>query len=190
MLGHGSVLTVTSYATRTLPVQRGKWILENVLGIPPPPPPDDVPALPENNSEVKVETMRDRMAQHRANPACAACHQVMDPIGLVMEEFDAIGRIRTVNSDEPEIDASGNLPGSDPLYGVKGLRDALVQNPEAFVGTMSEKLMTYALGRGLDYYDAPAIRKIVKEAAKEDYSFSSIVVSLVNSTPFQMRSTL
>ena len=190
LLGHGSVLTVTSYATRTSPVQRGKWVLENVLGIPPPPPPDDVPALPENNSEVKVETMRDRMAQHRANPACAACHQVMDPIGLVMEEFDAIGRIRTVNSDEPEIDASGNLPGSDPLYGVKGLRDALVQNPEAFVGTMSEKLMTYALGRGLDYYDAPAIRKIVKEAAEEDYSFSSIVVSLVNSTPFQMRSTL
>ncbi len=190
LLGHGSMLTVTSYATRTSPVQRGKWVLENVLGIPPPPPPDDVPALPENNSEVKVETMRDRMVQHRANPACAACHQVMDPIGLVMEEFDAIGRIRTVTSDEPEIDTLGNLPGSEPLYGVNGLRNALVQNPDAFVGTMSEKLMTYALGRGLEYYDAPAIRSIVQEAAAEDYSFSSIVVALVSSTPFQLRSTL
>lgn len=190
LLGHGSVLTVTSYATRTSPVQRGKWVLENVLGIPPPPPPDDVPALPENDSEVKVETMRERMVQHRANPACAACHQVMDPIGLVMEEFDAIGRIRTVNSDQPPIDTLGNLPGGDALYGVNGLRDALVQNPDAFVGTMSEKLMTYALGRGLEYYDAPAIRSIVEEAATQDYSFSSIVVALVNSTPFQMRRTL
>ena len=190
LLGHGSVLTVTSYATRTSPVQRGKWVLENVLGIPPPPPPDDVPALAENNSEVKVETMRDRMAQHRANPACAACHQVMDPIGLVMEEFDAIGRIRTVTTDQPAIDTLGNLPGSDPLTGVNGLRDALVQNPEAFVGTMSEKLMTYALGRGLEYYDAPAIRSIIKEAEAQNYSFSSIVVALVNSTPFQMRRTL
>ena len=190
LLGHGSVLTVTSYATRTSPVQRGKWVLENVLGIPPPPPPDDVPALPENDSEVKVETMRERMAQHRANPACASCHQVMDPIGLVMEEFDAIGRIRTVNSDQPAIDTLGNLPGGNPLYGVNGLRDALVQNPDAFVGTMSEKLMTYSLGRGLEYYDAPAIRSIVEEAAAQDYSFSSIVVALVNSTPFQMRRTL
>jgi len=134
--------------------------------------------------------MRERMAQHRANPACAACHQVMDPIGLVMEEFDAIGRIRTVNSDQPAIDTLGNLPGGDALYGVNGLRDALVQNPDAFVGTMSEKRMTYALGRGLEYYDAPAIRSIVEEAAADDYSFSSIVVALVNSTPFQMRRTL
>ena len=190
LLGHGSVLTVTSYATRTSPVQRGKWVLENVLGIPPPPPPDDIPALPENNSEVKVETMRDRMSQHRANPACAACHQVMDPIGLVMEEFDAIGRIRTVNSDEPPIDTLGNLPGSGPLRGINELREALTQNPEAFVGTMSEKLLTYALGRGLEYYDAPAIRSIVKQAETQDYRFSSIVLALVNSTPFQMRRTL
>ena len=190
LLGHGSVLTVTSYATRTSPVQRGKWVLENVLGIPPPPPPDDVPALAENESEVKVETMRDRMAQHRANPVCAACHEVMDPIGLVMEDFDAIGRIRNVNSDQPEIDTRGNLPGSEPLDGVIGLRNMLVKNPDAFVGTMSEKLLTYALGRGLEYYDAPAIRSIVEDAANDDYSFSSIVVALVNSTPFQMRRTL
>ena len=190
LLGHGSVLTVTSYATRTSPVQRGKWVLENVLGIPPPPPPDDVPALAENESEVKIETMRDRMAQHRANPVCAACHEVMDPIGLVMEDFDAIGRIRNVNSDHPHIDTRGNLPGSEPLDGVIGLRNTLVKNPEAFVGTMSEKLLTYALGRGLEYYDAPAIRSILEDAAAEDYSFSSIVVALVNSTPFQMRRTL
>ena len=190
LLGHGSVLTVTSYATRTSPVQRGKWILENILGIPPPPPPDNIPALPENQSEVKVTTMRDRMVQHRANPACASCHQVMDPIGLVMENFDAIGRIRNVNSDHPTIDTSGNLPGSEPLDGVVGLRNILLQNPEAFVGTMSEKLLTYALGRGLEYYDAPSIRSVVKEAAEKNYSFSSIVLSLVNSTPFQMRRTL
>ena len=190
LLGHGSVLTVTSYATRTSPVQRGKWVLENVLGIPPPPPPDDIPALAENQSEVKIETMRDRMAQHRANPVCASCHEVMDPIGLVMEDFDAIGRIRNVNSDHPPIDTSGNLPGSESLDGVIGLRNMLVKNPEAFVGTMSEKLLTYALGRGLEYYDAPAIRSITKEAAANDYSFSSIILALVKSTPFQMRRTL
>ncbi|MDA1370786.1 MAG: DUF1592 domain-containing protein [Proteobacteria bacterium] len=189
LLGHGSVLTVTSYATRTSPVQRGKWVLENVLGIPPPPPPDNVPALAEDHSEVKIETMRDRMAQHRANPACAACHQVMDPIGLVMEDFDAIGRWREPNTDHPSIDTTGNLPGGDPLAGVNGLRSALLDNPAAFVGTMSEKLLTYALGRGLEYYDGPAIRKILNQATEQDYRFSSLVLGIVNSTPFQMRRT-
>jgi hypothetical protein len=111
LLGHGSILTVTSYATRTSPVMRGKWVLDNILGIPPPPPPDDIPALPENQSEVVVLTMRERMAQHRAIPACAQCHEVMDPIGLVFEHFDAIGRVRVVNSDQPAIDTKGNLPG-------------------------------------------------------------------------------
>lgn len=190
LLGHGSILTVTSYATRTSPVMRGKWVLDNILGIPPPPPPDDVPALPENQSEVVVRTMRERMAQHRANPACAQCHEVMDPIGLVFENFDAIGRVRVVNSDQPAIDTKGNLPGGKPLVGVNGLRTDLLSNPNAFVGTMSEKLMTYALGRGLEYYDAPAIRKVLEHAAKEDYRFSSLVVAIVNSTPFQMRRTL
>ncbi|MEO1932070.1 MAG: DUF1592 domain-containing protein, partial [Pseudohongiella sp.] len=190
LLGHGSILTVTSYATRTSPVMRGKWVLDNVLGIPPPPPPDDVPALPENQSEVIVLTMRERMAQHRANPACAQCHEVMDPIGLVFENFDAIGRVRVINSDQPAIDTKGNLPGGKPIVGVNGLRTDLLSNPDAFVGTMSEKLMTYALGRGLEYYDAPAIRKVLEHAAKEDYRFSSLVVAIVNSTPFQMRRTL
>lgn len=190
ILGHGSVLTVTSYATRTSPVQRGKFVLENVLGIPPPPPPDNVPALAENQSEVKIETMRDRMALHRANPVCAACHQVMDPIGLVFENFDAIGRWRENSSDQPSIDVSGNLPGSAPLQGVDGLRAALLENPDAFVGTMSEKLLTYALGRGLEYYDAPAVRQILQQATEQDYRFSSLILAIVNSTPFQMRRTL
>ena len=190
ILGHGSVLTVTSYATRTSPVQRGKWILDNILGIPPPPPPDDVPALEEDNSEVKVETMRDKMVQHRANPACAVCHQVMDPIGLVMENFDAIGRWRESSSDHKAIDVSGNLPGSAPLIGVNGLRAAPLENPDAFVGTMSEKLLTYALGRGLEYYDAPAVRKILHAAENQDYRFSSLVLAIANSTPFLMRRTL
>jgi len=190
LLGHGSILTVTSYANRTSPVMRGKWVLDNILGIPPPPPPDDVPALPENQSEVKVLTMRERMAKHRANPACAQCHEIMDPIGLVFENFNAIGQVRTVNSDHPTIDTKGNLPGGEPLYGVSGLRKDLLNNPNAFVGTMSEKLMTYALGRGLEYYDAPAIRKVVKQAAAQEFRFSSVVTAIVNSTPFHMRRTL
>ncbi len=190
LLGHGSVLTVTSYATRTSPVQRGKWVLDNILGIPPPPPPDNVPALSENPSEVKIETMRDRMAQHRANPACAQCHQVMDPIGLVFENFDAIGRWRVNNSDHPALDTSGNLPGGAPLEGVQELRQALLANEEAFVGTMSEKLLTYALGRGLEFYDAPAVRKIVRDTAAQDNRFSALVMAIVNSVPFQMRKTL
>lgn len=190
ILGHGSILTVTSYANRTSPVLRGKWVLDNILGIPPPPPPDDVPALPEHQSEVKVLTMRERMAKHRANPACAQCHEIMDPIGLVFENFNAIGQVRTVNTDHPAIDTKGNLPGGKPLYGVSGLRKDLLNNPDAFVGTMSEKLMTYALGRGLEYYDAPAIRKVIKQAAAQDFRFSSLVTAIVNSTPFQMRRTL
>jgi len=165
-------------------------VLENVLGIPPPPPPDNVPALAENDSEVKIETMRDRMAQHRANPVCAACHEVMDPIGLVFENFDAIGRWRENSSDHSAIDVSGNLPGGSPLQGIDGLRAALLENPDAFVGTMSEKLLTYALGRGLEYYDAPAVRKILHEATEQDYRFSSLILAIVNSTPFQMRRTL
>ena len=190
LLGHGSILTVTSYANRTSPVLRGKWVLENILGIPPPPPPDTVPALSESETNVKVLTMRQRMEQHRADPVCAACHQVMDPVGLAMENFDAIGRWRTENADHLRIDVSGQLPGSEPFEGVAGLRAALLQNPDAFVGTMSEKLLTYALGRGLEYYDAPAVRSILRASASNDYRFSSMVMAIVNSTPFQMRRSL
>ena len=190
LLGHGSILTVTSYANRTSPVLRGKWVLENILGIPPPPPPPNVPALSESETEVKVLTMRERMAQHRANPVCATCHTVMDPIGLTMENFDAIGRWRADNADHLTIDVSGNLPGGEPFAGVAGLRAALLQNPDAFVGTMSEKLLTYALGRGLEYYDGPAVREILRSTSNNDSRFSAMILAIVNSTPFQMRTAL
>ena len=189
LLGHGSILTVTSYATRTSPVLRGKWILENLLGMPPPPPPPDVPPLEEPEPGVAARSMRERMEQHRANAVCAACHRLMDPAGLSMENFDAIGRWRDRSDDWTPIDASGSIPGSGSagFTGVGGLRDAVLARPEVFVGTMTEKLMTYALGRGLDHYDGPAVRQIVRSAAGNDNRFSSLVLGIVESTPFQMR---
>jgi hypothetical protein len=187
LLGHGSILTVTSYATRTSPVLRGKWILENILGTPPPPPPPNVPPLEETQSGGPVLSMRERMIQHRANPACASCHRVMDPLGLSMENFDAIGRWRTQDEARRTIDASGGLPDGTAFAGMAGLRRALVERPELFVTTMTEKLLTYALGRGLEHYDAAAVRAIVRNAQKNGYRFSSLVHGIVNSTPFQMR---
>ena len=186
LLGHGSVLTVTSYATRTSPVLRGKWILENLLGTPPPPPPADVPPLEENKSRLHAVSMRDRMEAHRRNPACAVCHRIMDPAGLSMENFDAIGRWRDVQAGAA-IDASGSLPGGETFVGAAGLRGALLDRPDVFVGTMTEKLLTYALGRGLDHADAPDVRGIVRAASEHDYRFSSIVLGVVRSAPFQMR---
>ena len=189
LLGHGSILTATSYATRTSPVLRGKWILENLLGMPPPPPPPNVPPLEEPEPGVAACSMRERMEQHRANAVCAACHRPMDPAGLSMENFDAIGRWRDRGDDWTPIDASGSIPdsGSSGFSGVGGLRDAVLARPEVFVGTMTEKLMTYALGRGLDHYDGPAVRRIVRSAAGNDNRFSSLVLGIVESTPFQMR---
>ncbi len=187
VLGHGSILTVTSYATRTSPVLRGKWILENLLGMPPPPPPPNVSPLEEPEPGVAARSMRERMEQHRANAVCAACHRLMDPAGLSMENFDAIGRWRDRSDDWTPIDASGSIPGSGSFSGVGGLRDAVLARPEVFVGTMTEKLMTYALGRGLDPYDGPAVRQIVRSAAGNDNRFSSLVLGIVESTPFQMR---
>ena len=188
LLGHGSILTVTSYATRTSPVLRGKWILENLLGMPPPPPPPNVPPLEEPEPGVAARSMRQRMEQHRTNAVCAACHRLMDPAGLSMENFDAIGRWRDRSDDWIPIDASGSIPGSGRGFsGVGGLRDAVLARPEVFVGTMTEKLMTYALGRGLDYHDGPAVRQIVRRAAGNDNRFSSLVLGIVESTPFQMR---
>ncbi|HEY6361758.1 MAG TPA: DUF1592 domain-containing protein [Vicinamibacterales bacterium] len=189
LLGQGSVLTVTSYANRTSPVLRGKWILENILGTPPPPPPPDVPPLKDNGVAGKILSMRERMAQHRANPACSGCHQLMDPAGLSMENFDAIGRWRTRTEAGTAVDASGGLPGGATFEGVAGLRSALLGRPEPFVNTITEKLMTYALGRGLEYYDAPAARSIARDARSHDYRFSSLVLGIVNSSPFQMRRT-
>jgi hypothetical protein len=187
LLGHGSILTISSYANRTSPVLRGKWVLENILGAPPPPPPPNVPSLKENNTEGKAPSMRERMAQHRANPACASCHQLMDPIGLSMENFDAIGRWRTRSEAGTPVDASGGLPDGSTFDGVTGLRQALLARPELFVSTITEKLLTYALGRGLEPYDAPAVRAITRGSRADAYRFTSLVLGIVESTPFQMR---
>ena len=186
LLGQGSLLTVTSYNTRTSPVLRGMWLLENILGTPPPPPPPDVPSLKEDQ-DTEALTMRERMEQHRENPACAVCHRVMDPLGFALENFDAIGRWRTTSgaADAP-VDASGELPDGTRFDGPAELREILLSKREQFVETFTEKLLTYALGRGVEYSDRPAIRKIVREAAP-DYRWSSLILSLVQSTPFQMR---
>ena len=186
LLRQGSILTVTSYATRTSPVIRGKWILSNILGIPPPPPPAFVPSLKENAGVGNNVPMRARLAQHRANPACSGCHQLMDPVGFSLENFDAVGRWRTMEDTTP-IDASGGLPDGSKFTGVSGLQKAMVSRPDIFVTTFCDKLLTYALGRGVEYYDAPAIRKVVRDSEAQDYRFSSIVLGIVKSAPFQMR---
>jgi mono/diheme cytochrome c family protein len=186
LLGKGSVLAVTSHATRTSPVVRGKWVLENILGTPPAPPPPNVPALKEPEPGAATRTMREQMVEHRANPACASCHKVMDPIGFALENFDAVGAWRSRDAGRP-IDASGELADGARVDGVVALRQALVARPEVFVGTLTEKLLTYALGRGLDYPDMPAVRAIVSSASRDGFRFSSIVTGIVTSTPFQMR---
>jgi hypothetical protein len=188
LLGHSSILTVTSYANRTSPVLRGKYVLGNLLGAPPPPPPPDVPALKTTNKDSgKVLPMRQAMAQHRANPACASCHAAMDPIGFAMDNFDALGRWRTVDASGVAIDASGVLPDGRKFEGVAGLRDLILSQPERFVGTLTENLLAYALGRSLEHYDRPVVRSIVRHAASRDYRFSDLVLGVVNSMPFQMR---
>ena len=187
LLGKGSILAATSYAHRTSPVLRGKWILENLLGTPPPPPPPDVPDLKEDNDEGEVLSMRDRMVQHRANPVCASCHAMMDPLGLALENFDAIGQWRTRSEAFTPIDASGAMLDGTTFDGVDGLREVLLGRSELFVTTLTEKLLTYALGRGLDAGDAPVVRRIVRAAAAEDYRFQALLTGIVKSLPFQMR---
>jgi hypothetical protein len=187
LLGHGSILTVTSHTTRTSPVLRGKWILDNFLGAPPPPPPPDVPPFNEDQPEGKVLSMRERMEQHRKNPACASCHSRMDPLGLALENFDAVGVWRTHEEGNTPIDASGTLPDGTKFDSPAGLRKALLARPERFVQTMTEKLLTYAVGRSLEYYDAPAVRAIVRQAAGKDYRFSDLMLGVVKSIPFQMK---
>jgi hypothetical protein len=187
LLGQASILTVTSYANRTSPVLRGKWILENILGTPPPSPPANVPPLADNNPTGTFLAMRERMAQHRSSPACSGCHQLMDPIGLSLENFDAIGRLRNRGEGDTPIDAAGALPSGAAFEGVAGLKQALLSRPELFATTVTEKLLTYALGRGLDAHDAPAVRAITREARNDDYRFSQLILGVVKSTPFQMR---
>jgi hypothetical protein len=185
LLRQGSILTVSSYATRTSPVIRGKWVLENILGTPPPPPPADVPALKDNTVSSTL-SVRERLAEHRRNVACAGCHKLMDPVGFALENFDAVGRWRTSEEGKP-IDATGGLPDGSKFEGVTGLEQGLLKRPEMFVGTLAEKLLTFALGRGVEHHDAPAVRKIVRDARANDYRFSSLIVGIVTSTPFQMR---
>ena len=187
LLGHGSVLTLTSHAIRTSPVNRGKWILDNILGTPPPDPPANVPALDDRKTQAKVATLRERMSAHRANPACASCHNIIDPTGFALENFDAVGRWRVVDESFNTIDASGVLPDGTPFEGVTDMIAALVRRPERFVTTVTEKLLTYALGRGVEHYDMPAVRRIVSEAAEDDFRFQTIVVNIVNSYPFRYR---
>jgi hypothetical protein len=187
LLRHGSILTVTSYATRTSPVLRGKWVLENLLGSPPPPPPGNVPALEDNTVAANLP-VRERLARHREDEACASCHNLIDPVGFSLENFDAVGRWRDLEESAP-VDASGALPSGDEFNGVSGLEQALLNRPELFVQTLVEKLMTCALGRGVDHYDAPAVRKIVRDAREEDFRFSALILGIAESTPFQMRST-
>jgi hypothetical protein len=186
LLRQGSILTVTSYATRTSPVIRGKWILSNILGVPPPPPPAAVPALKEDHRIDNALSMRERMAEHRANPACAGCHKLMDPIGFSMENYDAVGRWRTNDEGKP-LDVAGSLPDGSTFEGIAGLQQALLSRPELFATTFTEKLLTYALGRGVEFYDAPAVRGIVADARTKDYRFSSFILGITASTPFQMR---
>ena len=185
LLGHGSVLTVTSYPNRTSPVLRGKWVLENLLGAPPPPPPPDVPSLGEE-SKSKPATVRERLEQHRANPACASCHARMDPLGFALENFDPIGRWRERDGALP-IDASADLPDGSTVDGPVAFRNALLARHEEFAGNFTEKLMTYALGRGVTYHDAPAVRAIVREAGVSEYRWSDVILGIVRSVPFRMR---
>jgi hypothetical protein len=187
LLRQGSVLTVTSYATRTSPVIRGKWILENLLGTPPPPPPANVPSLRENTVAANL-SIRERLAEHRSNASCASCHRLIDPVGFSLEQFDAVGRWR-IAEDGQAIDAAGGLPDGSECSDIDGLEAALLRRPELFVRTLAEKLFTFALGRAPEEYDAPAIRKIVRDARVNNYRFSSLIMGLTTSTPFQMRSS-
>ncbi len=186
LLGQGSILTVTSMPNRTSPVLRGKWILTNLLGNPPTPPPPGVPALKDNEAGAKKVSLRERMEAHRANPACAGCHQVMDPLGFSLENFDAVGQWRSAD-DGSRIDPSGTLFNGTKIDGPVALRNALASRPGIFAGVLTERLMTYALGRGIESSDMPAIRRILADAARNDYRFSSIVLGIVRSTPFEMK---
>ena len=188
LLGHGSILTVTSYPNRTSPVLRGKWLLENIFGTPPPPPPADVPALPDRGEAGERVSVRERLEAHRRNPACAGCHASIDPLGFTLETFDATGAWRAVD-EGAAIDASATLPDGTRIAGLPGLRALLLDRREQFVRTVAEKLLTYALGRGIEHYDMPAVRAIVREAAANEYRWSAIVLGIVRSTPFQMRSS-
>jgi len=188
VLSQGAVLLVTSYPTRTSPVLRGKWILENILGTPPPPPPPNVPPLADS-AATSARSLREQLEKHRADRACASCHARLDPLGFSLEQYDGIGRFRTKEdgADGTQIEASGALPDGTALNGIEGLKKVVLDRRDEFVECLAAKMLTYALGRGLESYDQPAVRAIRRQAASEDYRFSSIILGIVNSVPFQMR---
>jgi hypothetical protein len=186
LLGQGSILLATSYANRTSPVVRGKWLLENFLNYQPPQAPPDVPPFPENGNDQHPRSVRERMEQHRANPVCAGCHAVMDPLGFSLEHFDAIGKFRATE-DGSAINASGVMPDGTAYDGLHGLRSVLEKRSDEFIETVTDKLLTYAVGRGTEYYDQPVIRKIVRDTARDNHRWSSIILGIVKSAPFQMR---
>jgi hypothetical protein len=187
LLGQASLLTVTSYPDRTSPVLRGKWLLENILGTPPPPPPPDVPALKDKGADGRPTAVRDRLEEHRKNPACASCHLQMDPLGFALENFDAIGTWRTTAEGGAPVDASVALADGTKFAGPSGLRQLLLSRPGQFAATVTEKLLSYALGRTVEYYDKPTVRRIVRKTAADDYRWSSVILEIVKSQPFQMR---
>jgi hypothetical protein len=188
LLGKGAVLTVTSLPNRTSPVVRGKWVLQTILGAPPPEPPPDVPSLQENGEKVtKVRTLRERLEQHRSGAICASCHKLMDPIGFALESFDAVGKYRMFDENYAPIDNSGDYADGSTIDGLPGLRNVLIARSAQVNANVTKTLMTYALGRGVEYYDAPAVRAILRDAAAQNYRFSSIVLGIVTSAPFQMR---
>ena len=189
LLGHGALLTITSYPNRTSPVLRGKWLLESILGAPPPEPPADVPGLPDRGEGGKPASVRERLELHRRNPVCASCHQAMDPLGFALENFDAIGAWRDVGEAGMPVDASGTMPGGVKFEGPSGLQAVLLGRRDGFAQTVTEKLLAYAVGRGLTHHDRPVIRKITGSAAPQDYRWSSLILGLVKSTAFQMRET-
>jgi hypothetical protein len=185
ILTQGSILLVTSYPTRTSPVLRGKWILESILGAPPPPPPPGVPVLDEA-AVGNPASLREVFAKHRANIACAVCHERLDPLGFSLENFDATGKFRTKDGDSP-IDASGSMPGGALIQGPAGLKHVLMDRKDEFVENVAGQLLTYALGRGLEYYDQPTVRDISRKTAQGDYKFSTLILAIANSVPFEMR---
>jgi hypothetical protein len=188
LLGQGSILMVTSFPHRTSPVVRGKWILDNILGAEPADPPDNVPALTENDADaIDIRSMRERLADHRADPACSSCHNIMDPIGLALEKFDGIGRWRDLDEGGIPIDSSGQMADGTPVNGPIALKEALIQEEGMFVHTFIDRMLTYAIGRGLEYYDKPTIRSIARAAEEEDYRFSVIVQEIAKSLPFQWK---
>jgi hypothetical protein len=188
LLGKGAILSMTAYPNRTSPVLRGAWILDHLLGTPPPAPPQNVPTLQENRPGQQAKTMRERIEAHRANPTCFACHGVMDPLGFALENFNAVGQYRSIDPDtKGPVNTAGTLPDGTAIGGPEDLRKALVAQPDRFIQTFSENLLTYALGRSLEYTDMPAVRNIVRRSASENYRFESIVLGVVSSDAFRKR---